>query len=123
VIALAVTAPWIVHWMLVEALDTGRTGPPPPSSAYRPWFARLGEGRSLPVRVLLLPLVPFGKLLGVLSRHWLPELELLERERPLMLGMAVGMLGLFLVPGVNFFFRPAMVVAATNVRGRLELEG
>ena len=122
---------WTTHWMVVEAFDSGRTLPPGDDveaavareRAIRstPWFVRIvKEIDGTPWRQLLTPVRMVNEISETLVRDWSPELRIIERERALAAGFGVGVLILLAIPGINLLFRPALVVAATNLRAQLE---
>lgn len=122
---------WTTHWMVVEAFDSGRTLAPGDDveavlareRALRraPWFVRITNGiTGTPWRQLLTPVRMVNEITETLVRDWNPELRIVERERALAAGFGVGVLILLAIPGINLLFRPALVVAATNLRAQLE---
>ncbi|HWB75947.1 MAG TPA: hypothetical protein VG755_13355, partial [Nannocystaceae bacterium] len=122
---------WTTHWMVVEAFDSGRTlapGDDVESAVARersmratPWFVRVvKEIDGTPWRQLLTPVRMINEISETLVRDWSPELRIVERERALSAGFGVGVLILLAIPGINLLFRPALVVAATNLRAQLE---
>jgi uncharacterized protein involved in cysteine biosynthesis len=124
---------WTVHWMVVEALDSGRTLAPGDdvevalarerARRFTPWFVRIVAGvERSPWRRLLTPVRMVNEITETLVRDWGPELRIVERERALMSGFGVGVLIVLAVPGINLLFRPALVVAATHLRAQLERE-
>jgi hypothetical protein len=122
---------WTTHWMVVEAFDSGRTlapGDDVDAAVARerslrsvPWFVRIAkELTGTPWRQLLTPVRMVNEITETLVRDWGPELRIVERERALAAGFGVGVLILLAIPGINLLFRPALVVAATNLRAQLE---
>jgi hypothetical protein len=124
---------WTTHWMVIEALDSGRTLAPGDDvdaavareKAIRttPWFVRtVASVQGTPWRQLLTPMRMLNEITETLVRDWSPELRIVERHRGLASGFAVGVLIVLAIPGINLLFRPALVVAATNLRAQLERE-
>ncbi|WP_096330384.1 hypothetical protein [Nannocystis exedens] len=115
-IAWAVTGFWALHWIVVEALDNGHTvDPAAPVGAAAPqvdpWFVRLWQ----------VPLLrKFSGLLRRLSRPWRRELQLVASHPELVLGFGLGVAAMLAVPFVALVFRPAAVVAAVHVLGRVD---
>jgi hypothetical protein len=119
-VAWALAGCWALHWIVVEALDNGHTVDPtaPPESAKQqlerhadPWF----------VRVYQVPtLRRFAGLLRRLSRPWRRELQLVARHPELALGFGLGVAAMIAVPFVALVFRPAAVVAAVHLLGRVD---
>ncbi|WAS92373.1 hypothetical protein [Nannocystis punicea] len=116
-IAWAVTGFWALHWIVVEALDNGHTvdpAAPTKDTGDRPadpWFVRLWQ----------VPLLRgFSGLLRRLSRPWRRELQLVARHPELALGFGLGVAAMLAVPFVALVFRPAAVVAAVHVLGRVD---
>lgn len=127
-IALVLGGLWTLHWIVVEALDSARTLPPglaapevetETESAPAPWYARMYERSG---RGPLAPLRRFGRFVGRLGRRWDHEVAVIEGEPWIAAGFAVGAAALLAIPGVNLLFRPAVVVAAAHLLGRLEQE-
>jgi hypothetical protein len=123
---------WVLHWIVVEALDSARTLPPgesPETLEQRyarldpPWYsgARLAGLRD-PLPTLLLPLRLWGSLLAWLGRRWRGEVALIEVRPFLAAGFGLGASLLLLVPVLNLLLRPALVIAGSHVLGRLEPE-
>jgi uncharacterized protein involved in cysteine biosynthesis len=73
-----------------------------------------------PWRQLLTPVRMLNEITETLVRDWSPELRIVERERSLATGFALGVLVVLAIPGLNLLFRPALVVAAANLRAQLE---
>lgn len=124
---------WTMHWIVVEALDNGRTLAPGEEvavvtkaeldAATTPWFARpIHAVRHAGARRWLSPVRGFTEVVESLVRGWSPELRLVEHERALSAGFGLGAFVLLAIPGVNLLFRPALVVAAAHLRGQLERE-
>lgn len=115
-IAWAVGGFWALHWIVVEALDNGHTVDPAAAKETAlvpvdPWFVRLWQ----------VPLLRrCSGLLRRLSRPWRRELELVARYPELALGLGLGVAAMIAVPFVALVFRPAAVVAAVHVLGRVE---
>lgn len=115
-IAWAVAGFWALHWIVVEALDNGHTVDPAApvdaaASAIDPWFVRLWQ----------VPLLrKFSGLLRRLSRPWRRELQLVARHPELALGFGLGVAAIIVVPFAALVFRPAAVVAAVHVLGRVD---
>jgi len=132
-VALLVQGAWTLHWMVVEALDNGRTLTPGDTvervttaeAALRhdPWFHRWVH--VVQHRMLVLLTTPFrvvADIVRALGRSWSHEIRIVEQERVLTGGFALGVVVLLAVPGLNLFFRPALVIGAAHLRGRLEHE-
>ncbi len=125
---------WAMHWVVVEALDSAKTLSPgetlpaqtQPDSLERPlaWFATPTTWR-LPGRanILLAPVRWWSRWLGRLGSRWHGEIEIIERHPWLASGFALGAALLLAIPVLNLLFRPAIVIAAAHVLGRLEPEG
>lgn len=114
-LAWAVAGSWALHWIVVEALDNGHTvdpaAPVDPAPAVDPWFVRLWQ----------VPLLrKFSGLLRRLSRPWRRELQLVARHPELALGFGLGVAAIIAVPFAALVFRPAAVVAAVHVLGRVD---
>ena len=71
---------------------------------------------------LLTPLRMFAEVVRALGRPWSFEIRVIEHERALCSGFGIGVVLLLAVPGLNLFFRPALVIGAAHLRGRLERE-
>jgi hypothetical protein len=113
---------WTLHWISIEALDNAHTLAPGATEADAqkaadavgdPWFVRLYTG----------PLRPFGKLMRRLSRPWRRELDVLARAPELVLGFGLGVAGMLLIPMGALVFRPASIVGAVHLLGRLDRSG
>jgi hypothetical protein len=124
---------WTMYWMVVEAFDNGRTLAPDEdlesvaraeaAISFTPWFvAAVGRVEHPRARSLLAPVRGFLEVMQTLIQGWTPELRLVEQERALASGFAIGTFVLVAVPGLNLLFRPALVIAAAHLRGQLELE-
>jgi hypothetical protein len=104
---------WALHWIVVEALDNGHTladGAPSDEAAPDPWFVRAYQVRSLRW---------FAGLLRRLSWPWRRELAIVARRPELALGFGLGIAALLAVPLMALVFRPAVVVAAVHLLGRV----
>jgi len=123
---------WVLHWIVVEALDSARTlglDETPESIEQRhatldpPWYsaAALAKLRA-PLPTLLLPVRLWGIVMARLGRRWRGEVALIEARPYLAAGFGVGASLLLLIPVLNLLFRPAVVVAASHVLGRVNLE-
>lgn len=116
-LAWAVAGSWALHWIVVEALDNGHTvdpAAPAPAQYPDPWFVRLYQ----------LPLLRrFSGLLRRLSRPWRRELQVVARHPELALGFGLGVAAIIAVPFAALVFRPAAVVAAVHVLGRVDEAG
>ncbi|MBC8072213.1 MAG: EI24 domain-containing protein [Deltaproteobacteria bacterium] len=124
---------WTTHWMVVEALDSGRTLAPGDDAddalvreraeRFTPWFVRVVAAvQRSPWHKLLTPVRMVNEVTETLVRDWGPELRIVERERALCSGFGIGVLVVLAIPGINLLFRPALVVAATHLRAQLERE-
>ncbi|MCB9749027.1 MAG: hypothetical protein H6713_03360 [Myxococcales bacterium] len=130
-LALSLGAAWTLHWMVVTALDGGRSLAPGESAAAAAarqeqrmaWFGRMYQlrGRST-VDDALAPLRLFGRLLARLGHTWTGELNLLEKHPSVTSGFGLGIAAMLAVPGLNFLFRPAVISASACLRGQLEAE-
>lgn len=106
---------WALHWIVVEALDNGLTAPADaPASAPPeppdPWFVRLYS---------LGPLVAFARVLRSLCRPWRGELALVARHPDLAFGFGLGIAAVLAVPLLALVFRPAAIVGAVHLLGRV----
>lgn len=117
-LAWAVGAAWALHWIVVEALDNGHTAAvagedesAAQDSAPDPWFVRIYQ---------LGPLRRFAGWLRSLSRPWRRELQLIADHPALALGFGLGIAALLAVPLVALFFRPAAVLGAVHLLGRVD---
>jgi hypothetical protein len=132
-LALVVQGLWTLHWMVVEGLDNGRTLAPGETVAqvtrleealrHDPWYHRCFDRVTHEtVAKLLTPLRMFAEVIRALGRPWSHEIRVIEHERALCSGFGLGVVALLAVPGLNLFFRPALVIGAAHMRGRLERE-
>jgi hypothetical protein len=132
-LALMVQGVWTLHWMVVEGLDNGRTLAPGETVAeitrtedalrHDPWYHRWFDlVTHKTVAKLLGPLRMFAEVVRALGRPWSHEIRLVEHERALCSGFGLGVVTLLAIPGLNLFFRPALVIGAAHMRGRLERE-
>ncbi|PRP94176.1 hypothetical protein ENSA5_41310 [Enhygromyxa salina] len=123
---------WLLHWIVVEALDSARTlapGEEPKEVEQRwvtlhpPWYsgAVLAKLR-FPLGTLLLPIRIWGAILAKLGRRWRGEVALVETRPWIAAGFGLGAAVLLAIPLVNLLFRPAVIVAASHVLGQLEPE-
>lgn len=131
--ALLVQATWTLHWMVVEALDNGRTLAPGETveqvtrveAALRhdPWFHRwIHHVHHKMLVVVATPFRMVAEIVRALGRSWSHEVRIVERDRVLTGGFALGVVVLLSIPGLNLFFRPALVIGAAHLRGQLERE-
>ncbi len=116
--AWALGAAWALYWIVVEALDNGHTAAvagedesAAQASAPDPWFVRIYQ---------LGPLRRFAGWLRSLSRPWRRELRLIADHPALALGFGLGIAALLAVPLVALFFRPAAVLGAVHLLGRVD---
>jgi hypothetical protein len=132
-LALMVQGGWTLHWMVVEGLDNGRTLAPgetveeitrtEEALRHDPWYYRwFALVTHKTVLKLLTPLRMVLEVVRALGRPWSHEIRLVEHERALSVGFGIGVVALIAVPGLNLFFRPALVIGAAHMRGRLERE-
>lgn len=123
---------WLLHWIVVEALDSARTlalDETPETLAQRhatldpPWYsaAALSQLRP-PLGALLLPVRLWGIVMARLGRRWRGEVALIEARPWLAAGFGLGASLVLVIPVLNLLFRPAVVVAASHVLGRIEPE-
>jgi uncharacterized protein involved in cysteine biosynthesis len=135
-LAIVLQLAWTMHWMVVEAFDNGRTLVPGTTVAQvqreeeaharrePPWLLRAWQ--SVPTRGLANavagPLRAWSEVLTSVTRGWAPEMRMIERDRSLAVGFALGVAVLLAIPIVSLLFRPALVIAAANLRGQLERE-
>jgi hypothetical protein len=130
--AAALNAAWILHWIVVEAFDGARTLAPGQAVEDaekegravegRPWFSRPYH-RPMPP-LLRFVLTPFRIAADVAARvggRWRPEVDRVERQPWIALGFGLGTALLLAIPGVNLFFRPAVILGAAHLSGRLDL--
>lgn len=117
-LAWALGAAWALYWIVVEALDNGHTAAvagedesAAQDSAPDPWFVRIYQ---------LGPLRRFADRLRSLSRPWRRELQLIADHPALALGFGLGIAALLAVPLVALFFRPAAVLGAVHLLGRVD---
>ncbi len=123
---------WAMHWIVVEALDSARTLPPgvePATLEARhrlldpPWYAAPTTWRlRSPFAILLLPIRWWAAMTARMSRRWRGEVLVIETRPWIAGGFALGTAVLLAIPILNLLFRPAVIVAATHVLGRLEDE-
>ncbi|MFO7564035.1 MAG: EI24 domain-containing protein [Enhygromyxa sp.] len=123
---------WVLHWIIVEALDSARTlGPDDDPETFEqlhqtlapPWYAATLFARlEPPLPTLLAPVRWWGGVMARLGRRWRGEVALIEARPWLAAGFGLGASLLLMVPVLNLLFRPAVVVAASHVLGRVELE-
>jgi hypothetical protein len=124
---------WTLHWMVVEGLDNGRTLVPgttveqvtraEEALRHDPWFHRwLDRIPSSKIVKLLAPLRMLLEIVRALGRPWSHETRLVEEQRAIASGFGIGVVALLAIPGLNLFFRPALVVGAAHLRGQIERE-
>lgn len=129
--AWLIQAVWTLHWMVVEALDNGRTLAPGTTvveverndvaDVRTPWFIRGIEHVKHPVaRTLLTPVRMLGEVIESLGRNWSREIAIVEREPALATGFGAGVVVLLAIPGLNLLFRPAVAIGAAHLRARLD---
>lgn len=86
-----------------------------------PWFHRwLDRVRNKPAAKLLAPIRMLAEVVRALGRSWSAEIRIVEREHALCGGFDLGVVALLAIPGLNLFFRPALVIGAAHLRGQLE---
>ena len=136
---------WALHWVVVEALDSGRVDPvlaqqnregtavsstendaalgngaakdePPVVWFVRPMF-RLAD--KLPIGKT--PVRWFASFCRYLSRPWQEEIALTEQHPVLVFGFALATAALLATPVLNLLFRPIIVTAAVALLGQLAL--
>ncbi len=128
-IIATIGAGWTLHWMVVSALDGGRTLGPGETAKqaaarqeqHMAWFGRMYQlrGKSS-VDDALAPLRLFGRLTARLGQKWTGELALIERYPAVTGGFGLGIAVMLFVPGLNFLFRPAVIAASACLRGQIE---
>jgi hypothetical protein len=118
---------WVLYWIVVEALDSAKTlvpgesEPPSHDALDPPWFAVPATWHLRGwAAVLLAPVRWWSRALGRLSERWWGELAIAERHPFVAFGFALGSALLLALPILNLVFRPAIVIAATHVLGRLD---
>ena len=123
-----VLAVWALHWIVVDAFDAARVLRPGQTLADvdaeverlpSPWFVRLMRrgAAHLPVGKWLLS--GLARACDRLARPWRDELALVEAHPSLMVGFALSTALLLATPVLNLLFRPIVLIAATQVLGRL----
>lgn len=133
ILASVVGWAWLAHWIVVEAFDTARTlGEDESPEDFEvdadadtdddpPWYAwprRVHPSGFL--AVLWWPVRLWAGIVARLSRRWRGEVAMVEARPWVAAGLGVGATLLLAIPIVNLFMRPAIVIAATHVLGRLE---
>jgi hypothetical protein len=124
----SVLALWALHWIVVDAFDSARVLRPGQTLADvdaeverlpSPWFVQLMRRAAahLPIGARLLSAL--AKLCDRLARPWRDELALVQVHPSLMVGFALSTALLLATPVLNLLFRPIVLVAATQVLGRL----
>jgi hypothetical protein len=132
-LAVFVQGVWTLHWMVVEGLDNGRTLAPGETVAeitrveaalrHDPWYHRWFDLVTHKTAAkLLAPLRMLAEVVRALGRSWSLETRVVEHERALCSGFGLGVVALLAIPGLNLFFRPALVIGAAHLRGQLERE-
>lgn len=123
-IAVLVSTGWTLLWVVVEALDNARTLEPGrtveaceleashgPMPTFLVW--------SLPSRGalawLLWPVRMVNEIVVHLARPWRVELGYVERAPWVMVGFGLGTTMLLAVPGINLFFRPAVIIGGAHL--------
>jgi hypothetical protein len=120
--AVAVSALWTLHWMVVESFDgarvAGAPGAIPPewpwflAWAGRPGFAELpGPLRAPPAWA--------ARRVRSLARPWGEETALAAANPILTIGFGLAVAGLLAVPIVNLLLRPALLIGSVHVVGRV----
>lgn len=125
-------AAWSLHWIIVEAFDTARTLAPGETVAQAeregaerpgvPWYARPYR-REMPgvIRLALLPAKIFADIAAGMAARWRPEVDRVEAHPWLMVGFGLGTVVLLAIPGINLLFRPAVIIGAAHLSGRLDI--
>jgi uncharacterized protein involved in cysteine biosynthesis len=112
-LAKAVLALWALHWIVVNALESGRALKPGQTvedldrvdeSARAPWFIRLM--RQIPL------LGWFAAVCDGLASPWRSEIDHMERSPAMAVGFALTTAVLLCTPVLNLFFRPVVIAAA-----------
>lgn len=129
--ALVAQAIWSLHWVVVEGYDNARTLPPACTveqleelGRSRPghaWFHRPHVMMQAPqwVITLLGPVRMLSEVVHSLARAWRIEVDVTERNPWISAGFGLGVVLLLAIPGVNLFFRPAVVAGGVHLRHRL----
>jgi hypothetical protein len=119
-LALGLSSAWTLHWIVIEALDGARVADPHPGEPSPPWFVAWTEA----VHVQEMPAVGrlvrrFGAWVTRLSQPWHDEIALARRHPALAVGFALATAALLAIPVANLLLRPAILVGAVHLRGRL----
>jgi hypothetical protein len=120
-LALLASGAWALHWIIVEALDGARVAEPHVGEPTLPWFAAwtqlpMWDGAPAP---LTRAVRKFGSILERLSRPWVEEVALVARHPALAIGFGLATAAMLAVPVANLLLRPAILVGAVHLRGRL----
>ncbi len=117
---LAVSSAWTMHWIVVEALDAARVVDPGRGAPPEPWFVAWTRSPLWDqVPGLRRPVRWFGRVITRLARPWAEEAALVARHPALAIGFGVAAAILLALPVANLLLRPAILVGAINLRGRL----
>jgi len=128
VLVKAVAGLWALHWIVVNAFESARVLEPDQTladvealaaRAPSPWFVR--GLRAIGERVPALGGAArwFASFCDRLARPWSEEIHLCEQHPSLMIGFAITTALLLCTPVLNLFFRPVVLVAASDVQARL----
>ncbi len=116
-----VSGAWTIHWIVVETLDVARVVEPPPGEPQPPWFiawTAFAFWDKTPARLRAI-VQKFVRVITRLSEPWADEIALVARHPALAIGFGVATAALLAVPIANLFLRPATLVGAVHLRGRL----
>jgi hypothetical protein len=120
-LAWLASAAWALHWIIVEALDGARVAEPHSGEPQPPWFAawtQLPMWEQAPAPITR-AVRKFGQILVRLSRPWVEEIALVARHPALAIGFGLATAAMLAVPIANLLLRPAILVGAVHLRGRL----
>jgi hypothetical protein len=128
-IVKAIAGVWALHWILVNAFESARVLEPgqtfddvealadhePP-----PWFVRGLRAAGDRIPALGGFLRAFAGFCDRLAKPWREEMHLAEQHPALTVGFAITTAFLLCTPVLNLFFRPVVLIAAADVRARLD---
>jgi hypothetical protein len=132
IVAGLVTWVWLAHWIVVEALDSARTLPPGEDAETLeqrharldlPWYAAPAAWHVRGFFALVfLPFRMWASVLGRLGKRWRGEVQVIETRPWLSAGFGLSAWLVLAIPVLNLLFRPALVIAASHMLGRIEPE-